>query len=242
MLKPSSLLENTIRVINQVFGHASVQYWLSFGALYGIVKNLGIIPDGDLDLCTMYGSDYIRIQKAFEGSPAHYCMSKALLSDTDGKALYCSFGSTQGYPHICLSFWYVNNGIAYYCHDQKHEVEGVGVPKSGYWFRGVPVSCIDEFKMVEWPGISQQYKIRVPRFPGVMLDNMYPDWAYKIQKYQIGKSHNVIPEKMDSYHHGGATSPYEVHVESMKQWADEKYINDQLEQSRLKWKSKLKNT
>jgi hypothetical protein len=169
-------------------------------------------------------------------------MSKALLSDTDQKPLYCSFGSEAGYPHICLSFWYEHKGIAYYCHDQKHEVEGIGVPKSGYWFRGVPISCISEFKMVEWPGIPQTAKIRVPRFPGIMLDSMYPDWAYKIQKYNIGKGNKVIDEKMDSYYHGGACSPYEVHVTSMRQWQDEKYINEQLSESLRKWKVKLKNT
>lgn len=242
MLQPSQLLENTIKVINSSFGYAKMRYWLSFGGLYGIVRNRGIIPDGDLDLCTLHGQPFEKIQKFFAASPARYGMSKALLSDITNMPLYCSFGSESGYPHICLSFWYEHEGIAYYCHDQHHEVEGVGVPKSGYWFRGVPISCISELKMVEWPGCAQNCKISVPRFPGTMLDNMYPDWAFKIQKYNIGKNHAVDDDKMESYYKGGACSPYEVHVESMKQWSDKKYIDDQLKQSSVKWKVKLKNT
>ncbi len=241
MLKPCKLLENTILTINQVFSRAQVPYWLAFGALYGIVKNDGIIPDGDLDLCTYHGQGFERVQKAFLGSPARYGMSKALISDTTEQPLYCSFGSENGYPHICLSFWYEHEGIVYYCHDQRHEVEGVGVPKSGYWFRGVPIGCIKEFHMVEWPGIPQTAKIRVPMFAGTMLDNMYPYWAFKKQKYNIGKNNEVIPEKMDYYYTGGATSPYEVHVESMKQWGDKKYIEQQLQESLKKWNLKLKN-
>ena len=116
------------------------------------------------------------------------------------------------------------------------------MPKSGYWFRGVPAHCISELKMVEWPGIPQTAKIWVPRYPGAMLDNMYPDWAYKIQKYNIGKAYQVNKDKLDSYHHGGATSPYEVHVNSMKQWADSRYIKDQLTESGKKWQTKLKIT
>ena len=241
MLKPSQLLENTIRVINQVMNYSKTPYWLAFGGLYGIIKNDGVIPDGDFDLCTFYGEDFGKIEKAFRASPARYCMSKAIVSDTDNsKALYCSFGSECGYPHICLSFWYKHDGILYYCHDQHHEVEGVGVPKSGYFFRGVPEACVKEFKLVEWPGISQINKIRVPRFPGLMLDNMYPDWAYKIQKYNVNGNHEINKDRLESYHHGGACSPYEIHVNSMKQFLDDKYIENQLKESKRKWEIKLK--
>lgn len=242
MLKPSKLLENTLRVFNQVFNYSGVPYWLSFGGLYGIIKNDGIIPDGDFDLCTYHGQDHKKVAKAFKSSPARYCISKALLSDVDGKALYCSFGSQAGYPHVCLSFWYLHDGIYYYCHDQRHEVEGEGVPKSGYFFRGIPEAALREFKMVEWPGIPQLTKVRVPRYPGIMLDNMYPDWAYKVQKYNIDRGNHIEKEKLASYHHGGACSPYEIHVNSMKQFGDSKYIATQLEESMKKWRVKTKNT
>lgn len=240
MLEPCKKLESAISVINTVMNYARVKYWLSFGGLYGLIRNNGTIPDSDLDLCTNYGVDHNRIIKAFSGSPGRYNNTKVLVSDVDRtKALYAAFSSSAGFPHICLSFWYEHNGIAYYCHDQKKEVEGVGVP-SGYFFKGCPVECIKEFKMVEWPGISQMYKIRVPRFPGRMLDNMYPDWAYRIQKYNV-ENNKVQPDKLDSYHKAGAKSPYEVHVSSMAQWNDRRYIDDQLTKSMQRWNSLLKN-
>lgn len=240
-LKPSQVLENSIRVINQVFNYSNVPYWLSFGGLFGIVKNNGIIPDGDFDLCTFYGEDYTKVQKAFKGSPGRYGMSKALVSDVDdGKALYCSFGSENGYPHICLSFWYEHDGIMYYCHDQRHEVEGIGIPKSGYFFRGVPKKCVELFMMAEWPGINQMHKIRVPVYSGTMLDYMYPYWPFKVQKYNVDSNHSVDAEKMQSVYQRGASSMYQVHVESMKQWDDRKYIEDQLSQSKKNWDILLK--
>ena len=241
MLEPCKKLESAISVINQVMNYSQAKYWLSFGALYGLIRNNGVIPDSDLDICVNYGTDHNKIVKAFSGSPGRYNCTKVLLSDTDRThALYAAFSSAAGYPHICLSFWYEHDGIAYYCHDQKKEVEGEGVPAAGYFFKGVPVECIQEFKMVEWPGIPQMTKIRVPRFPGRMLDNMYPDWAYRIQKYNV-ENYRVNEEKLDSYHKAGATSPYEIHVTSMAQFKDSRYIKDQLSKSRLRWDAKLKS-
>lgn len=239
-LKPSPILENSIRVINQVFNYSRVNYWLAFGGLYGIIKNDGIIPDGDFDLCTNYGEDYRKIQRAFQASPGRYGMSKALVSDVEpNNALYCSFGSEARYPHICLSFWYEHKGIMYYCHDQRHEVEGVGSPKSGYFFRGVPKHTVESFTLVEWPGINQMHKIRVPTYSGTLLDHMYPYWAFKVQKYNISNN-NVDKENLASYYQRGASSPYEVHVDSMKQWSDDKFIEEQLKISQKKWDTLLK--
>jgi hypothetical protein len=243
--RPSKYLENTFRVVNKVFNYVGVPYWLSFGGLWAIARNNGIIPDGDLDLCTYYGADYTRIEKAFKSCPGRYELHKTILSDIDGKALYCSYGSPdEGFPHICVSFWYLNNGIRYYCHDQMHEVEkGAGVPKSGYWFRGIKAAAVedkkDNFALVEWPGINQQVKIRVPtKHCGEILDCMYPCWAFKRQKYVV-KTGMVDTNKLDSYYHGGAISPYSVHVKSMSDWNNTKNIEDQIQESTRAWEKVL---
>lgn len=243
MLEPSQKLENTIKIINSAFNFAGVKYWLCFGGLWGLIRNNGIIPDDDIDLCVLYGEDHNRIAKAFSGTPGRYSMTKVMLNDTDkNRAVYCAFNSEAGYPHICLSFWYKHNDIRYYCHDQHREVVGIGTPSSGYYFRGVPAYAVegDVFRMVEWPGIQQATKIRVPRFPGVILDNMYPDWGYMKQRYEI-KKNDVNQEKMASYHKGGAISPYAIHVSSMGEFLNEKYVQKELLESKRKWDMRLNN-
>lgn len=246
MLKPGKEIENTIRIINQTMNYASIPYWLCFGGLYALVKNNGVIPDGDFDLCTYYGMDYKRIEKAFKGSPGRYNMSKAIVDDTNqDRALYCSFSSEVGLPHLCLSFWYPHEDKMYYCHDQRHEVTGVGVPKSGYFFRGVPSVMLENkeenFRMAEWPGIEQSAKIRVPRFPGLILDSMYPDWAYKKQMYEVRTGAPVNEEKLGSYHRGGAISPFAVHVQSMNDWGNPPMVKTELENSKKAWDIRIKN-
>jgi hypothetical protein len=238
MLEPSPKIETTIRVINQVMSRSVNNYWLCFGALWGIVMNKGVIPDGDLDICVMYGEDYNKIQKTFLCAPGGYTMAHALVDDVTGKALHCSFNS-KTLPHICLSFWYPHNGIRYFCHDQNFEVSGIGVPKSGYFFKGVPDSALQYFRMVEWPGINQMHKINVPRFPGAVLDNLYPDWAYRKQRYNI-KNNNVEEEKMVSYHKGGAISPYRVHVQSMSSFSDNKGIEIELLKNKASYDTEIK--
>lgn len=243
-LVPGRELENCLKIINRVMNYANAPYWLSFGGLWGLVQNGGVVPDGDLDLCTYYGVDYERVAKSFLGSPGRYELQKAVLDDVNKNALYCHFVGTSGLPHLCLSFWYLHDGIRYYCHDQHHEVEGVGVPKTGYYFRGVPSYAVedtlDNFRMAEWPGISQETKVRVPRFPGIILDNLYPDWAYKKQRYMV-KNYKPQEEKMASYHRGGAVSPYAVHVTSMSQFADAGHIQRELLEAKKKWMIRLKN-
>lgn len=241
-LEPCAALESALRIADHSFRFSGSPYWLSFGGLWGIVRNEGTIPDHDLDFCTYYGQDYRKIQAAFKSRG--YEMTKVLVSDTDkDKAVYASLSSTKGLPHICLSFWYLHDGVRYYCHDQKHEVEGVGVPKSGYWFRGVPANLVEEnrIRYVEWPGVNQQYKVRVPRFAGAVLDHLYIDWAYQKQRHEIGQDRQVLRDRCKSYHKGGATSPYEVHVASMGQWSDQKHIEAELEKSKAAWEVKLKN-
>lgn len=244
MLQPGRELENSLRIINHVMNYSGVKYWLCFGGLWGLVRNNGIVPDGDLDLCTYYGVDYERVAKSFSGSPGRYEMQKAVIDDVNKMALYCHFVGAGGLPHICLSFWYLHDGIRYYCHDQHHEVVGVGIPKSGYFFRGLPASSVEEtpdnFKMVEWPGINQATKIRVPRFPGMILDNLYPDWAYQKQRYEV-KNYKVDEERMASYHKGGAISPWAVHVNSLNDFQNAGYIKSELLKSREAWNIRLKN-
>ncbi len=244
-VSPGRGIEIVLRVLPQAFNYSGVPYWLCFGGLWALVRNSGIIPDGDFDVCTYYGHDYQRIEKAFRGVPGHYVMTKAIVDNTDhSKALYCAYSSQEGYPHICLSFWYLHDGIRYYCHDQHHEVEGVGIPRSGYFFRGIPAYAVEDdpnnFRTVEWPGINQQYKIRVPRAAGVVLDNLYPDWAFKKQHYEV-KPGVIEEDKMVSYHKGGAISPYAVHVSSMADWNNEGHVKQELVKSRAAWLIRLKN-
>lgn len=241
-LEPSANLESCIRICESALQAAGVPHWLAFGGLWGLVRNEGVVPDHDLDYCTYYGQDWKMIKKFFESSG--YSMPKTILSDTDqSKALYCSLSNDRGLPHVCLSFWFPHGDNYYYCHDQKHEVAGVGVPASGYWFRGVPKYLVekDVLRMVEWPGINQQYKVSVPRFAGGVLDHMYIDWAYQKQRFEIGANRAVLRDRCKSYHKGGATSPFEVHVQSMEQWNDKKYIDAELAKSMFEWKKKLKN-
>lgn len=245
MLGPSKLLQNTIRIINSVFNYCNTQYWLCFGGLWGLIQNDGVIPDGDLDLCVFYGTDYKRIVKAFESSPGRYKCKKVLVDDTNhDNALYCGFNSDDGYPHICLSFWYKHDFVHYYCHDQHHEVSGIGVPNSGYYFRGVPSSAVtvqNAFRRSEWPGIEQTVKIWVPSYPGIILDNMYPDWAYIKQRYNIGNNHKIDKEKTVSIYKGGACSPFSVHVKSMAEFSNTENIKKQLIESRIAWNNRFKD-
>lgn len=244
-MAPGPALQSTVSLINAVmrcsntgWNERSVPYWLCFGALWGIVMNRGVVPDGDLDLCTYYGQDWKFIRHGFE-SRGYKC-SKVLLNDVDREsALYMGFEPhDHSMPHICLSFWYLHDGIRYYCHDQHHEVHGEGVPAHGYSFKGVPDVLVDpgreNWSMVEWPGISGSVKVRVPTSPGGILDALYPAWAYRKQRYNP-KDHQVIDEKCTSVYHGGAISRWMVHVDSMRQWDDAKHVGDQLKDGRARW-------
>lgn len=243
MIEPSERLQNTIRLIHKGFSYARSPYWLCFGGLWGIAQNGGVIPDGDLDICTYYGEDYERITKAF--AALGYNRTRCMIDDTNPKnAVYCSFDHPK-FIHFCLSFWFKHGENRYYCHDSGNEIKGVAVPSIGYHFRGMPASIVEGdhmFRMIEWPGIEQLYKIRAPRFPGAILDATYEDWAYQKQKYVISKKHPVKPEKMVSYHKGGAVSQYAVWVQSMAQWNDPRHVATQLENAKRKWMGMLKIT
>lgn len=241
MLKPCKELELSLKIIDKVMRFSGTQYWLCFGGLWGLIMNEGTVPDGDLDICTYYGADFNRIARSFQSSPGGYTMGHAMVSDTDQQsALHCGFSSSMGLPHICLSFWYQHEDILYYCHDQHREVEGIGTPKSGYYFRGVPKDAIGELRFVEWPGISQMVKVSVPRFPGLLLDNLYPDWAYRKQRYIVNRKNQVDKEKMASYHKGGAVSKHQIHVNSMADFGNEKHVESELKKGEREYNNLLK--
>lgn len=241
-LAPGKTIENTIRIIDTAFRYSNTTYWLYFGALWALCQNNGTIPDEDFDVCVHYGADWRKIKRSFE--QFGYTMSKAMLADNDRENIvYCGFNK-QGSPHICCSFWYLHDGIRYYCHDQLFELKSgdVRVPPSGYWFKGVPdffVKDASMFRRVEWPGIRQAYKIMVPMLPA--LDYLYPCWPYIKQRFQI--LHNEIDiekKKSISIYRHGAISPYMVHVKSMTQWHDAAYIKQQLTEGKKRWDLKLK--
>ncbi len=239
-LEPGKVLENAIRTIDMAFRYAGVHYWLHFGALFGLCKRDGVIPDADFDCCVYYGSDWKKIVQSFKSYG--YTMSKAIINDTDPQnIMYCGFNRDE-WPHVCVSFWYPHNGIRYYCHDTHHELKPgeIGVPKSGYYFKGMPdffVKDVSMFKRVEWPGINQQFKVSVPVLPA--LDYMYPAWPYIQQKYTVDKN-QVDHDKMPSIRQSGAISPYMVHLQSMRQWSDEKFIETELKKGEEKWRLEIK--
>jgi len=245
-LKPSPMLERTVKMINEVFGFAGVQYWLSFGGLFGIVKNDGIIPDGDFDICVRYGEDWKRIVRAFDSWGMK--LSKGIVNDVDkSNMLYCGFnysGAQKKFAHICLSFWYPANGKRWYCHDQKMEMQPgqVGVPPSGYWFKGVPEHIVDDrslFKMVEWPGLDGAIKVNVPIMAGTLLDTTYIGWAYKFQRYNV-KGNKPEPDKMQSYYRSGAISPDMVHLKSVADFGRKSVYEQAHAEGKAKWDRKLK--
>ena len=242
-LKPSAELEKSIRIINHNMNYTRIPYWLSFGALWGLVRNNGTVPDGDFDICTYYGADWKKIRKVFESRG--FTMSKALINDADPEnILYMGFNHPE-YAHVCISFWYPAHGMRWYCHDENKDVPmgQTGVPKSGYYMKGVPAEIVNDesmFKMVEWPGIDGLDKIRVPIMAGTMLDNLYIGWAYKKQHYVPGSSHLVDVDKLRSYYAGGAQARYAVHLDTFGQMADKPYIDRELAKSEAAWRLRLK--
>ena len=236
-LMPGPMIRDTVNTVTSAL--SGIEHWLGFGGLFGIVKNFGIIPDADFDFCVFYKANWEDIVRKME--LRGYRCSRVLLNDIDRKyALYAGF-NRPGYPHVCLSFWYHSHDAYWYCHDQKHEVSGVGVP-SGYWFKGIPDSMIGPgmFFMAEWPGISQTFKVNVPIFAGSILDHCYPCWAYNKQRFNISGSKTVDLSKMGAVRAGHAVSPLMVQVDSMKRWKDDRYISLEMEKGRKLWESEVR--
>lgn len=214
---PSDELERTFNLLIHSFRVSGIPWWLNFGALWGYVKNNGVIPDHDLDIQTYYGKPWKRIKTVLEGRG--YTMTRAMLNDVDrGNAVYMAFNHPK-FLHLCITFVYPSHGIYWYCHDNHFTVDGVGIPKIGYFFKGFPERLVKPGTLplvdVEWPGISQQIKIPVPFDSGAMLGLLYPAWFTKKQRYNVDSKHTVIEEKMVSIHKGGAISEYMVHLDSM---------------------------
>ena len=241
-------IKNTMSALKRVFSRVNSNYWLSFGALWALIRNNGILEpkNRDFDICVPYGLDYKRLEQSFRGMG--YKMSHAMVDDTrPSNALHCGFDPVDQtkYIHICVAFLFPREDMLWYCQDSTNEIHGVASPNNGYYFRGFKKDGYDDdvfFRMVEWPGIDQMNKIRVPRFPGTVLDTYYPDWGYKKQRYNITKKHEVIEEKMQSYHQGGVVTKYAVWVKSMADWNNKSHVEDQLRNAQKKWITKLKGT
>lgn len=238
---PSQELENTFRILNTSFNYTRIPYWLSFGGLWSLIMNNGIIPDHDLDVQTYYGQDWKKLRRVLEGRG--YIMTRAMQNDVDpDNILYMAFNHPK-WLHLCITFVYPSYGIRWYCHDNHFTVTGVGIPTIGYFFKGYPEDLVEgdeKFFMAEWPGITQEVKIRVPRFPGGILDHLYPAWAYRKQRYNVEK-HKVQPDKMKSIHKGGAISPYMVHLDSMGDFKNESKFRGKFEEGKRNFKIHLKN-
>jgi hypothetical protein len=242
-LCPSKLLEKTIVDIEEIF--QGISHYICFGALWGLIRNRGIIPDCDFDMCVFYGTDWKEIAKKAESKG--YIVKKIMVSDIDkSKALYMGF--YKGDIYICVSFWYPFEDYYFWCHDQHQEVkDGVGCPQTGYFFKGVERWMLAGFMKVEWPGIIQNVKITVPVCSGSILDLCYPAWPFLIQRYVI-QNNEVNEEKCVSindpiYVKGSqerATSRYKVHVKSMKEFEDKNKINLQLMESIKEWEKLIK--
>ncbi len=246
VILPSRQLERTIMDIQTIFEDSKTPHWLMFGALWGLIINRGVVPDGDFDICTYHGIDWKPIARAAEAQG--YQIKKTLLDDTDqSKAVY--MGMFKDDIYICLSFWFLFEGYRFWCHDQLNEVKtGVGVP-SQYHFKGCPAWMVDgenRFYKAEWPGIDQRYMIRVPVFAGSLLDLCYRNWPYLKQRYVI-QDYKPEWDKMVSvndpvYNKGypdiHANSPYRVIVKSMAEFKDVAKINLQLKASEESWNNR----
>lgn len=253
-LKPCKQLEQILRKIEWVFTlQVRIPYWIHFGGLLAIIKKDGVIPDGDIDLCTYYENNQHARKIIDLFCSQGYKLKKVLLNDTNqNEILYCGFDwgkpqtteqyiSEKFYPHICLSFWYPHNNTRYYCHDQNNDIPAgtEGVPKSGYYFKGFPAEYVQEkyLKTVEWPGICAKTKISVPIFP--CLSKMYPGWGYNQQRYYINKKNEVDKTKMRDLWRETATSEQMVHVASMRDWENQGLIENELSAGRVRWEKKI---
>lgn len=222
---PSDGLKKSLAIINEVFsGIPGTPYWLSFGGLWAIVRNSGVIPDDDLDICVRYPADFEAIVRGFKSYG--YQLKKAILNDVDtGQVLYCGFDRPD-LLHICISFWIEKHGKLWWCHDENNDLLNpgeIGVPKSGYYFKGCPKEIIDQdlaFKKVEWPGLRGDNRVSVPIDAGELLDYCYPGWAYKWQRFDpsIGQTGESV-----SYYNGKAVSKNMVHLDSIADFDTPKY-------------------
>jgi hypothetical protein len=212
-----------------------------------------VIPDGDIDICVHYGADYKTIIKCFE-QLGGWKKSKVMLNDANhNSALYAGVECQEMGLYVCISFWYPWEDYLFWCHDQKQEV-GISQeepPKSGYWFKGCPRGLLEgenKFIMVEWPGIRQCTKVRVPVFAGTLLDLCYPGFGYWIQRYNIenyrfeqDKCVSVNDPVFNKSTDAHAISPYMVHVSSMADFTTKREeIKKQLAASKSAWEESLK--
>lgn len=248
-LGPCKKLERALKILFEIYGRKD--YWLGFGGLWGLVCNDGVIPDGDLDVCMLFPQDWRRLIARYK---AHgFVNSKVILSDVDqSQALYAGFNKQMGRKpdgspdmlHICVSFWFPHNGVRYFCHDEKFDLKGPGVPKSGYFLKGVPSWAVEDpkaFHMVDWPGLPNGTQVRVPIWPGTILDHCYPLWPFRKQRYVPKHYGDIRQDKSKSYHHGGAISPYRLHLKSLREFANIKGIEKQLAENREEYFTRLKN-
>jgi hypothetical protein len=242
-LKPGKLIEQTIGEIEGIF--EEITHWTCFGALWGLIRNEGTIPDGDLDVCVHYGASWKEISD--KAAKYGYETKKVVVNDIDkDKALF--MGLIKNEMYICLSFWYPFKDFLFWCHDQDNEVKnGVGIV-SHYFFKGAPKWLFKSFVDVEWPGIRQDIKIRVPVMAGSILDLCYPRWfdlrqRYVIQNYTYQRD-KCISVNDPAYIKGSperATSRYTLNLNSMKEFENTEKINKQLEENAKKWDEALFN-
>lgn len=254
-LEPSRLLEQTVRDIGNAFHGAGIPYWLCFGGLWGLVVNRGIIPDDDFDVCTYYGEDHEKLIRQFNN--LGYTTKKVLLNDSDqSRAMYMGFDNKDLTTHVCVSFWYPYKDLRFYCHDQNNELRTIGergVPeKKGYFLRGIKRDLLDgenKFKDVEWIGLPGRIKVRVPRFPGYILDSCYPDWAYWKQRHNV-INYNDNPDKCVSLNDplfnknnfSHATSRYALNLMSISEFKNEAKIDAMLKESEKEYFERVEKT
>lgn len=245
-LPPGPLIKQTIIDIEAIF--QGTPYWLCFGALWGLIRNRGTITDGDFDICVNYGVDWKLISD--RAAKRRYQTKKVMVSDQiKSSALF--MGLYRDEMYICVSFWYPFQEYYFWCHDQNNEIlDGVGIPTTGYYFKGCPRHFIDsnsKFIKAEWPGIDQRTTIRVPLFAGTILDLCYPGWPYLKQRY-VPSNYRVdesqcVSVNNPTYNKGvdeRAFSMIRVHVNSMSEFKDTVKINGQIEENKNAWMEALR--
>lgn len=166
------------------FGNEHLKWFLCFGGLLALVRDNGLLKgkDGkvregeDIDIGCLFEeinfqNNVPQLINGFERM--NYKLKKKVVTDTDGKLIYCSFISpVLNLPDVCVFAWILSkDGNRYHTYDIKFEGREV---LSEYTMKGVPAWCFD--KVIRWYSKEANREINIPVKYGTLLDYWYPMW------------------------------------------------------------------
>ena len=218
--------ERAVRAVGSICGACHIKYWLCFGNLLHLVRDGNVDNDHDIDIGIYYEEmDSVQLPRAF--GKYEYELAKKIKNDVDGKYLYLSFEykGNRGLPPIDIFAWFKHGDNRYHTYDVNHE--GREIP-SKYIFKGVPEKFLPTIGQAnradprtanmffgKWNAPLLKQEVPVPFYMGTLLDIWYPNWLKPVNMQSI--------------------SPFTVEMKSCKQWDDEKYVNEQLAASAVKY-------